>query len=91
MTSSSHGRDESGPLGTEASPGTPGDSYPDSNERDIDAKQSTATTDSAAFDDPEVDASKVEVLPGTGGPDDVGYTEVEPDDYDPTGHANVSA
>ena len=79
-------RDEDGPLATEASPGTPGTSYPDSNERDIDAKQQSAAGDSAAFDDPEIDAEKVEVLPGTGGPDDVGDTEVEPADYNRTGH-----
>jgi hypothetical protein len=79
-------RDEDGPLATEASPGTPGDSYPDSNERDVEAKQGSTTDDSAAFDDPEIDAQKVEVLPGTGGPDDVGYIEVEPDDYNRTGH-----
>jgi len=28
----------------------------------------------------------VQVLPGTGGPDDVGDTEAEPDDYNRTGH-----
>jgi hypothetical protein len=86
MTNPRHDRDESGPLATEASPATPGDSYPDSNERDIDAKQSTPTRNSAAFDDPDVDAGKVEVLPGTGGPDDVGDTEIEPEDYNRSGH-----
>jgi hypothetical protein len=86
MTDASHNRDEAGPLGTEASPRTPGDSYPDSNDRDITAKQSTSTLDSAAFDDPDVDSTKVEVLPGTGGPDDVGDIEIEPDDYNRTGH-----
>jgi hypothetical protein len=84
MTTSPRNRDDAGPLATEASPGTPGDSYPDTNNRDIDAKQNS--TDSAAFDDPEIDAEKVQVLPGTGGPDDVGDIEAEPDDYNRTGH-----
>jgi hypothetical protein len=77
--------DRSDAIDSEASPATPGSSYPDSNERDIEAKQD-APESSSAFDDPEIDSSKVEVLPGTGGPDDVGYVEVEPDDYNRTGH-----
>jgi hypothetical protein len=74
------------PFNQEASPGTPGTGYPDSNNRDIDKKQSEDVSSSAAFDDPEIDESSVKVLPGTGGPDDVGFIEVEPDDYNRTGH-----
>lgn len=60
--------------------------YPDVNDHDIQAKQDQPVSDSAALDDPEIDESKVQVLPGTGGPDDVGYIEVEPDDYNRSGH-----
>lgn len=60
--------------------------YHDGNERDIEVKQHESVTHSSALDDSEVDASKVQVLPGTGGPDDVGYTEAEPDDYNRSGH-----
>ena len=61
------------------------DQYHDGNERDIAAKQERPD-ESAAFDDAEIDSAKVRVLPGTGGPDDVGDTEAEPDDYNRTGH-----
>jgi hypothetical protein len=74
---------------TAASPGTPGDGYQDTNDRDIHAKQSEDVGDSAAFRDDNIGRSDVNVLPGTGGPDDVGDEEV-PDDYDPTGHARES-
>jgi hypothetical protein len=63
-----------------------GQRYHDGNERDIVAKQEESVTESSALDDKDIDASKVQVLPGTGGPDDVGYTEVEPDDYNRSGH-----
>ena len=56
------------------------------NERDIVAKQNEKVTDSEAFNDESLEAESVNVLPGTGGPDDVGDQDV-PDDYDPTGHA----
>lgn len=58
--------------------------YNDGNERDIEAKQESPQT-SEAFADDEVDASKVKVLPGTGGPDDVGDVEATPDDYNRDG------
>ena len=64
---------------------TAADQYHDGNERDIAAKQ-RRPEESAAFDDQEIDSAKVQVLPGTGGPDDVGDTEAEPDDYNRTGH-----
>ena len=69
-----------------AGPGTPGDGYQDTNERDIESKQDDPVSDSEAFDDPDVDSEDVKVLPGTGGPDDVGELE-GPFEYDPTGHA----
>ena len=55
-------------------------------ERDIVAKQNEEVDDSEAFNDGSIDPDAVKVLPGTGGPDDVGEQEI-PDDYDPTGHA----
>lgn len=56
------------------------------NERDIVAKQNEDVSGSEAFNDGSIDPDSVKVLPGTGGPDDVGDEEV-PDDYDPTGNA----
>ncbi|MET0805974.1 MAG: hypothetical protein ABWX98_02580 [Lacisediminihabitans sp.] len=64
---------------------TAADQYHDGNERDIAAKQ-RRPEESAAFDDEEIDSAKVQVLPGTGGPDDVGATDAEPADYNRTGH-----
>jgi hypothetical protein len=74
-------------LNQEASPGTPGAGYQDTNERDIVAKQNGSIAESEAARDDSVDLDEVNVLPGTGGPDDVGDEEV-PADYDPTGHAH---
>lgn len=39
-------------------------------------------TRSEATDDEEIDADDVKLLPGTGGPDDSGDVEVNPDDID---------
>jgi hypothetical protein len=39
-------------------------------------------TDSPALDDPDIDPSRVNALPGTGGPDDVGDIEFDPDELD---------
>lgn len=61
--------------------------YHDGNERDIEAKQREVPSENAALADPEIDSEKVRVLPGTGGPDDVGDTDATPDDYDRSGHA----
>jgi len=72
----------------EAGPDTPGDGYQDTNDRDIEAKQNEPVSDSEAFADSAVDADDVKVLPGTGGPDDVGEVE-GPFEYDPTGHAGT--
>ena len=61
--------------------------YHDGNEKDIAAKQRTPVDESEAIrQDDEVDADAVKVLPGTGGPDDVGDVEVEPEDYNRDGH-----
>jgi len=63
------------------------DTYHDGNERDVQRKQSEPVHESEAIrQDDDIDASAVQVLPGTGGPDDVGDIEVEPDDYNRTGH-----
>jgi hypothetical protein len=73
-------------LDREASPGTPGAGYQDTNERDIVAKQAEHVGDSSAFTDETLDVEGVKVLPGTGGPDDTG-DETVPDDYDPRGQS----
>jgi hypothetical protein len=74
-------------------------SYADTNDRDIRAKQKGTPEDSEAFsatnpegsvpdqgDDTAPDPGDVNVLPGTGGPDDVGDVEVDPDDLNMSGH-----
>jgi hypothetical protein len=64
------------------------DQYSDTNERDMEQKQSESVPSSEAFaQDPSIDSGAVNVLPGTGGPDDNGDIDLVPDDYDPTGHA----
>ncbi len=47
-------------------------------------------SDSLALDDPDIDDDDVNLLPGTGGPDDVGDVEVDPDEIDLSGHAGLS-
>jgi hypothetical protein len=37
---------------------------------------------SRATDDPDIDEGDITVLPGTGGPDDTGDVDVNPDDID---------
>lgn len=62
------------------------DQYHDGNERDITSKQSEPVTASEGIKhDADVDADAVKVLPGTGGPDDVGEIEFDPEEYDPRG------
>lgn len=59
--------------------------YNDTNERDIRRKQAEPVTSSQGItQDPEIDADSVNVLPGTGGPDDGGDVE-PPDDYNRDG------
>ena len=63
------------------------DTYHDGNERDVQRKQAESVDDSEAIrQDDDIDSSAVQVLPGTGGPDDVGDIEVEPEDCNRTGH-----
>ena len=47
-------------------------------------------SDSLALDDPAINEDDVNLLPGTGGPDDVGDIEVDPDEIDLSGHAGLS-
>lgn len=54
-------------------------------DRDIEAKQDSSVQSSATVQDDAVDASQVEVLPGTGGPDDVGDIEVDPSELNMSG------
>lgn len=64
--------------------------YHDGNERDVEHKQAQPVAESEAVrQDPDIDASAIRVLPGTGGPDDVGDVDVEPDDYNRTGHVEA--
>jgi hypothetical protein len=74
-------------LNREASPGTPGAGYQDTNDRDIRAKQGEAVSESEANRDESIALDQVRVLPGTGGPDDSG-DEAVPVDYDRTGHSS---
>lgn len=63
----------------------PAEQYNDTNERDIQRKQAEPVEDSQAItQDDDIDAESVNVLPGTGGPDDVGDVE-EPSDYNRDG------
>jgi len=48
-------------------------------ERDTEVKQTESVESSSAVDG-DVDESDVSVLPGTGGPDDVGDVDVDPDE-----------
>jgi len=56
-----------------------------SSDKDTHALQTDAVSESAAVD-ADVDESDVTVLPGTGGPDDVGDVEVDPKDLNMSGH-----
>jgi hypothetical protein len=55
-------------------------------EYETEVKQSEDVGSSAAFDDSDIDSDDVAVLPGTGGPDDVGDIEVDPAEINPSGH-----
>ncbi|WP_165063144.1 hypothetical protein [Marisediminicola senii] len=54
-------------------------------ERDVQASQDEEVTDSATAAESDVDDSQVQVLPGTGGPDDVGEIEVDPSELNLSG------
>lgn len=56
-----------------------------SSDKDTHALQTDAVADSAAVDH-DVDESDITVLPGTGGPDDVGDVEVDPKDLNMSAH-----
>jgi len=51
--------------------------YPDGNDRDIRAKQAETPESSEATSGIDEETTDVQVLPGTGGPDDVGEVEVD--------------
>jgi hypothetical protein len=59
-------------------------SYSPSSERDDDVLEEEAVTDSDAVDG-DMDSSEILVLPGTGGPDDVGDIEVDPSEFNLSG------
>jgi hypothetical protein len=60
--------------------------YHDGNERDIEHKQNEPVTSSEALrQDSHIDPDAVHVLPGTGGPDDVGDIETNGFEYHPHG------
>jgi hypothetical protein len=76
-------------------------SYDDTNDRDIRAKQesepassqsvtsttkTTTTSQSTTGESASADADDVRVLPGTGGPDDVGDVDVDPSELNMSGH-----
>jgi hypothetical protein len=53
-------------------------------ESDTRVKQ-TESVESSATDDADIDENDVNLLPGTGGPDDVGDVEVDPADLNMSG------
>ncbi|MDN4642049.1 hypothetical protein QCD70_17520 [Agreia sp. PsM10] len=59
-------------------------SYSPSSEHDDDVLENEAVTDSDAVD-ADMDSSEILVLPGTGGPDDVGDIEVDPSEFNLSG------
>lgn len=63
-------------------------SYSPSSGRETEELQDSP--DSAALDDTDIDAADVNVLPGTGGPDDTGDVDVDADDIDLPGNAGIS-
>ena len=63
-------------------------SYSPSSARETEELQDAP--DSAALDDADIDPDDVKVLPGTGGPDDVGDIDVDPGEIDLEGNAGIS-
>ena len=59
--------------------------YSPRSEKDTEAKQDESVSASAAVQDDDVDSSQVDVLPGTGGPDDVGDVDVDPSELNLSG------
>jgi hypothetical protein len=58
--------------------------YDPASETDTQGKQDEPRT-SETLDDPDVNSDNVQVLPGTGGPDDVGEIEVDPSELNMSG------
>lgn len=52
--------------------------YGPASEDETEVLQNSAISDSEAVDDVDIDQADIKVLPGTGGPDDVGDIEVDP-------------
>lgn len=65
-------------------------SYSPSSGRETEVLQDSPDSASAALDDTDINPDDVNVLPGTGGPDDVGDVEVDPADLDLEGNAGIS-
>ena len=59
--------------------------YSPASETETEVKQEEGTEASETAQDSEVDSEAVQVLPGTGGPDDVGEVQIDPDDLDLNG------
>ena len=53
--------------------------YSPASERETENRQQHVRR-SEATDDPDIDTGDIKVLPGTGGPDDPGDVDVDPDD-----------
>jgi len=64
--------------------------YSPSSDRDVDALQDDQAG-SPALDDPDIDRSKVALLPGTGDYDDDGQVDVEPGDVQIPRHPDADA
>ena len=64
--------------------------YSPSSDRDVDALQDDQAG-SPALDDPDIDRSKVKLLPGTGDYDDDGQVDVEPGDVRVPRHPDTDA
>ena len=54
-------------------------SYSPASDTDTEALQNSTVPPTTGASDPEVDYDQVKVLPGTGGPDDEGDIEADPD------------
>ncbi|MCU1438225.1 MAG: hypothetical protein JWP66_1312 [Naasia sp.] len=59
--------------------------YSPSTEREQEVRQEPGGQESAATRDPDVDADKVRVLPGTGDPDDQGDVDVDDSEFNLNG------
>jgi hypothetical protein len=65
---------------SEPEPGEKDMLYSPQSEREQESFQGRPVESSEAVKDADVDADQVQLLPGTGGPDDVGEVEVDPED-----------